>query len=508
MKEICRKLFDKLNNNAIRYCHFKSNEHLEEGLDGNTDLDILVDENHYSKMKTILEELGYKEFEPQEFCSYPGVTNWYGLDYETGSILHIHLHTHLITGKSLIKDYIIPWDQIILDASEMHTTGVRVNNPSMELILLFVRMAVKRTLKQNLKSSRDKIYLEGDEWKEVLYLRDCVKHIDCERFKKAYEMLLGISTFDKYKQMILNDEKISRKQFFAFQKYVRILLENNRRMIPVKASLYSFIFRVRRKVYMYYNEYCGGTLPIKKRIDNGGSLFAFIGIDGSGKSTMIQHIKEWMAEEFDVKSYYLGAGDGNKSVIAQMMIKVYQLMIKRRGNDSLQVSNMTRTVVKNTGIKSKLKAIFASYAYLGIAKNNLKSLKRAYSLCREGGIALCDRFPQSCIEVLHDGLKVQRYERAFPNSSVIRYMAKKERKIFNRIESIKGNFYIIRLNVDPMISYERKKENEINALERVEKAKTIRTLTYKNIKTIFEIDANKNQEEELCSIKKVIWEAI
>ena len=42
MLEVCKHLFNQWNDQGIRYCHWKSNEHLMEGLDGETDLDIYV----------------------------------------------------------------------------------------------------------------------------------------------------------------------------------------------------------------------------------------------------------------------------------------------------------------------------------------------------------------------------------------------------------------------------------------------------------------------------------
>lgn len=40
MLEVCKQLFYQWNESDVRYCHWKSNEHLMEGLDGKTDLDV------------------------------------------------------------------------------------------------------------------------------------------------------------------------------------------------------------------------------------------------------------------------------------------------------------------------------------------------------------------------------------------------------------------------------------------------------------------------------------
>lgn len=41
--DICTELFDEFHEQEIRYCHWKSNEHLQEGLVGETDLDVIVE---------------------------------------------------------------------------------------------------------------------------------------------------------------------------------------------------------------------------------------------------------------------------------------------------------------------------------------------------------------------------------------------------------------------------------------------------------------------------------
>ena len=63
MLEIVVKLFEKWNANVC-YCHWKSNEHLVEGLNGITDLDLLVSIDDKSKAESILKEDNFV------FCKY------------------------------------------------------------------------------------------------------------------------------------------------------------------------------------------------------------------------------------------------------------------------------------------------------------------------------------------------------------------------------------------------------------------------------------------------------
>jgi hypothetical protein len=60
-------------------------------------------------------------------------------------------------------------------------------------------------------------------------------------------------------------------------------------------------------------------LPHAPRMSNrcapaGGLLVAFVGVDGSGKSTALGSIKNWLGPKFDVIPMYFGTGEGRASL--------------------------------------------------------------------------------------------------------------------------------------------------------------------------------------------------
>ena len=60
------RLLDRLDEEAIDYCHWKSNWAFEETLDGETDIDILVRRSHAPAFRAILLELGLTLSEIEE----------------------------------------------------------------------------------------------------------------------------------------------------------------------------------------------------------------------------------------------------------------------------------------------------------------------------------------------------------------------------------------------------------------------------------------------------------
>ena len=60
MLRILKTLFESVNARGVEYCHFKSNDHLEAGLDGLTDLDIVVSPFDANEFVKALLELDFK----------------------------------------------------------------------------------------------------------------------------------------------------------------------------------------------------------------------------------------------------------------------------------------------------------------------------------------------------------------------------------------------------------------------------------------------------------------
>src|SRR5436853_7447550 len=88
----------RLDQSGIRYCHFKSNRRLADGLCGRSDLDMLI-ERRGNQLAAILGETGYKRFTAPPGGDYPGVEDYLAMDHATGRLVHLHLHHQLTTGE-------------------------------------------------------------------------------------------------------------------------------------------------------------------------------------------------------------------------------------------------------------------------------------------------------------------------------------------------------------------------------------------------------------------------
>lgn len=491
------QLFSDWNAGGIRYCSFKSNEHLLEGLEGKTDLDILIDRSDYDKAVEILLKNSYVQFEPVNVGAYPNVVNWFGMDEETGTLIHIHLHFELMTGKALYKDYCLPWAELFLESAFLdEKTGLYLANPNQEYVLLCTRLVVKRARTPKHKKIGEDIV------RELNYLKN---FIDEQTFYATLEKMYG-KTEGIGKEM-LHIQELSNEEFIAYYHRVKKEMRKNQRTGEFSAFINSYANRVRRKLNRDSNRKFGTVRPLKKRAVNGGVSVAFVGIDGSGKSTVSKEMLKWISAEFDAVKYYAGAGDGKKDLVSAVALKAYKKMHSEKSNQGSQADE-TKVPGEKTGnpaprlsLRKKVKGLGSSTAYLRILKSNIRHLKEAQKLTKEGLICLMDRYPQNSLPGMHDGAKLRKYD---TGRGVLHNCVMKEQALLDKVKAYPFDL-VLRFVVSPETSYARKPEEPLDSLKR--KAETLKQVNY-DAGRVVEINADEPLEQVILNVKREIWAAL
>ena len=90
--QIVSKLNHRLEQENIRYCHWKSNEHVDAAVEGKTDLDVLADRAKKVKLKQVLGEIGFKQFVSVPFLQYVEIEDYVAMDENTGILVHLHFY--------------------------------------------------------------------------------------------------------------------------------------------------------------------------------------------------------------------------------------------------------------------------------------------------------------------------------------------------------------------------------------------------------------------------------
>ncbi len=144
---VLREIFEKLNNESIRYIHWKSNEHLEAALKGCTDLDIMVHPDDQKRFVEIIQDKGFSLYQSVGKQSYISISDYLFLDTESRKIVHIHLHNRLMVGRKFFKEYLIPVEELYFNKAVFDDNyPVKIMDPTQELVTLWIRYALKTSI--------------------------------------------------------------------------------------------------------------------------------------------------------------------------------------------------------------------------------------------------------------------------------------------------------------------------------------------------------------------------
>ena len=154
-----RRLIDELNANSLTYCHWKSNLALAASLAGRTDIDLLVHGDDAAAFRAILRRQDFRQTDIQDAEPFPAMEHYFGLDQESGILVHVHAYYAVVTGESLAKNYQLPVEEMLFQ-NRREQDGVWVPTRSAEFVVFTVRMMLKHT-------SLVELLLLARDWKKV-----------------------------------------------------------------------------------------------------------------------------------------------------------------------------------------------------------------------------------------------------------------------------------------------------------------------------------------------------
>ncbi len=472
MLNICDRIFRQLMIEKVDYCHWKSNEHLIEGLNGETDLDILVSEAHRKSFSDVLVQCECIKVHPQFGSRYPKVDEWIGYDRETGKLIHLHVHFRIITGTKHIKEYVLPWHDLALRTRILDDSGtVYIVEPHLELIILYARIVLKLSRQVG---KMDKFVLPVEYRKEVLWLK---QRIDSERLSK----LIGVIWEKEQNEVfaIVQRERMTKNDFIALQKLVIDKVKVARRSKILNNAKTAI---VRRKLTGIKNflkdKYDIVPFTVLKTLYGRGRIFAFIGCDGSGKSSITREICKWLGWKMDCQNFYFGMGERYKKPF------IYQL----------SQSDWMPEVIRKTG-----SMLF--YYHVSVRCKYMR--REVESYINKGGIAICDRYPQTQFKGIYDGPKIQAL--GLDKQIVLgKFLREKEERNIQEA-ACKGIDCVFKLVVPAETALRRSPGHAANEVRR--KAQITEKLQFPHC-DVYEIDATQPFKEELLEVKGIIWDKL
>lgn len=509
MLEICKILSDKLNEEGVRYCHWKSNTHLSESLEGKTDLDVLVDPAEEETVRKLLSELHFKLLQTAPRSNYPSIEDFVGYDAETGEIVHLHLHYRLVLGRPNLKEFRLPWEERLLENRRKdEDTGFYIIHPRHELLLLLVRYSLKLRWRNYFLEFVGVPLVRGTVREEFDDLRERVSKSE---LKKSTEELIGPTVLDEVLDIYENGPTVRRLRrlrnsypdvFAHYRRYGRLWGE----ILAKKREFRSIAMAInRRTVDLIY--------PYKKLVKKGGTSVAFIGADGSGKSTVSDAVSTEIRWKIDTEQIYFGHGSGSGSFLlwpARLERRVSSLL-HRYGRNETEDREDARKLEMDGGFteSTNLNAIKSTRSYKVwdlikssfIALDKLAKLRRMNIARNNGCVVIADRYPNTDPE-LSDSPRLQHW--ADSSNVIKRKLAQLERYPYEIAHQHPPEI-VIRLDVTPETAIQRKDENSLQRAERrIDEANRIEIIDA----NIVDVDANQELDEVISESMSKIWDRL
>ena len=470
---ICKSLFEYLNHQNIRYCHWKSNAHLEKALHGKTDLDLLIHTDDRRQFEQACKQFAIKKILSPPEKQFPGLEDYLGFDHDTGHLIHLHVHYNLILGQKYIKNHHLPIENIIFQNLTLKD-GVAIPCPEMELILLIIRAHLKidpiSLLKHGIRNLQGQKYtpFPFDIEEELSVL---ISNCDTEKFKdilSACHLPIPTTLFTAF----IN--KLSGKRYkcydaFKTKKQITSSLKGFRRRKGISLFL----------KYVYLNLLNSRGLRIfinqkKKKLVGKGKILSFVGADGSGKSTLVADLEKWLSWKLSVKRYYYG-------IPKHGLINFIDYAI--RATRKLNVDFLA-TFIENC-------------LWVLVARARYKVFLASRKDTSQGTVVLTDRFPLQEFHNMEPPMDGPRLRTSTTKTG--RCLSRLESNYYDKIER-PDCMFVLQANIDEL----RRRKTDLDLSTHKNKANAVSAI--KGNAQIILIDANKPYADVQLELKKNIWE--
>ena len=220
-------------------------------------------------------------------------------------------------------------------------------------------------------------------------------------------------------------------------------------------------------------------------------MISLIGVDGSGKSTVVSTIKAWLNNQVDVMPIYFGTGGGRPSLILlplKLMVPLVTKLIgtKPKGSSHGKVSD------KGPGpLYSILLTIWATV----LAVENRSKLLSAHRGSDRGLFVLTDRYPQDEIPDFNEAPLLVRL------SNVPGWLRRFEANAYAPARRLPPDL-VLKLMVTPETAARREPDMQAEVIER--RIESVKKLKFAGA-TVVSIDAEQPLERVFLAIKREVW---
>jgi thymidylate kinase len=490
LSQLVHCLVEALKCEGIVFCHWKSSFHLKDALAEGGDLDLLVDRKDAQRFERVLATLGFKRVvDPLQ--SFPSLFHFYGLDNLAGILVHIHVYYRVITGESLLKNYCLPLDGLLLHNPRLIGDMPAPQLPA-ELIVFVIRMMLKhaslleytllrrgdRSGYTELREELVSLLVDDSSARASGLLADWLPPIQSELFCECIDALQKDAPFIQRFQLALR----LRRQLKVYRR-LRLVAATFRH-----ATM--FLTRILRRLAS-----SGKT----KQLASGGALIAFVGPEATGKSTLVQETVCWLGKVFDVSTAHLGKPPSTWLTFAPNLV----LPLLRKATPQHRMSRVQRDP---GGEDRPVSLLYALRAVL-LAWDRRALAVRVRRKAAQGGIVICDRYPSVMVGAM-DSARLKVPAGTGRRSRLLGFLARLENRLYRQIPPPDA---VIRLTVPVEVAITRNQERQKKGKEAdayVLRRHTIDTVPTFPVSRTIELDSNQPRAQTISAARQIVWESL
>jgi thymidylate kinase len=496
--ELIATLINTLNNENLRYVHWKSNFSLSQGLRGETDLDLLIERRSMSRIMVIMLELGFKNANTKSAPDPNGVFHYYGMDSLTGALIHVHLFSSVLTGESFVKTHLLPIENMLLDNSSK-LGAIKVPSRAAELVVFIIRSYIKygSLIDVLMLANKSAMVLNELNW-----LQSGNEIKDSLALLKNYCPVIDEGLFLECLKTLNENSYILRRILLAKTVRRRLKIYSKYQQIDL---IFAYVHLIWKKLYRLY-----GTQRKDKVLITGGAVIAFVGAEATGKSTLVSETGKWLRQCFSTRTFHAGKPPSTwVTTPINVSLPILRRLLPQLRTTRQDITNGQSTTIVSNRVPKGWSGLIYAIRSVSLAWDRRQLLVKARYFAANGDFVVCDRYPSENIGTMDSPRLQENYDIEGPIGTLYNWLARLEQRFYKEIPPPD---IVIKLKVSMETARQRnrdriKVDKETDAYLEA-RHRQCRDWYMFGTKYIFEIDSEQSLANTIIAIKQKIWEVI
>ena len=480
MLDICRDFFSHLNEHQVLYCHWKSTFRLQRGLDGKTDLDLLVHRRDMLSFERALGIFGFKRILSPPWKRSDGIEDYLGFDQASAALVHLHVHYKVVLGEKHLKVIHLDLEDYVLQTRKFIDI-MPVPRPEVELLLAIIRFHLKYETREIAFNHLKRVLRPAHHpypdavWEELAFLLGQTTPETFRTVLREIRVPLSEELIMNYLDRLRRSE-VTSGEVRRVRRHVLDRTRPFRTIPPARYHVRKALVSLRTLPFM-------PALRTKKILPNGGSFISLVGADGSGKSTLAKDLVSWLSWKLSVRTVYFGIPEGVFIDLLKLINRTASL-----GQKYLPWGRIEQSCLHIIRYTDAWRWIFIARNRLDLYRSSLRSASR-------GWVVIADRYPLTLFDAMEhpmDGPRLRTLASAMPRAARIEKDLYDLIGLPDRVFVLQSDFTTLRARKSNLDERQhRQKVAAVNAVAASER--------------LVPVDVNRPYQDVLMDLKREIW---